>query len=224
MKNSYFQIAKKKRKSGCIFCNPYDGMLLFQTDHFRVLADTFPINLGHVMISSKLHYGCAGELLNNVFDELCILKEYIRHVFEKNKMTVVFYEHGRAGCCMSSRTEDVECCEHFHLHCVVTTFSIHEDIKNHFQWFQLPHYKNLPEFFYNYGRYLFFEDTKSNMFFYPALNQEVPAHFLRSLICEKLGNLDQVSWEKYNDEHLHENNNALTRNLFKKPPIYLKKL
>ena len=113
---TYFKAASKN-KPGCYFCDPCKGSIVQESENFIVLLDTFPIKQGHLMISSKKHYGCAGEIPNEWMLELLSLKENLRKKVEKLEGNAIFYEHGRAGCCMSSNPDGSEC-NHFHLHCL----------------------------------------------------------------------------------------------------------
>lgn len=72
-------------------------MYIKNTKHFNVLADTFPVVPGHIMISSKDHYGCAEEIPEELQKELIDLKNSITMAVKAKYGNVIFYEHGRSA-------------------------------------------------------------------------------------------------------------------------------
>ena len=101
----------------CLFCHPNPGMEMYETSHFRLLRVNFPATAGHVMVSSKLHFGSLGELEPHMLPELDALKQTIAHWFREQCGGALFYEHGRAGSCMAKDAFGQQC-EHFHLNCI----------------------------------------------------------------------------------------------------------
>lgn len=193
-----FELAQKG-KAGCLFCDPFPGMIVEETKHFRVLLDTFPVIPGHVMISSKAHYGSAGEVSSEYQKELCLLKDVVRsQVFKINESTF-FYEHGRAGCCLAANPDGSKC-EHFHLHCIPADIDLTPNLNNRFQQISLNKYNEISDLFMQYGNYLFIETNKQEMHFYPAEDENVESHLLRTLICEALNVDDLAHWERYIDK------------------------
>lgn len=186
----------KKGKSECIFCFPYQGMEVLETKNFRVLADTFPLVSGHMMITSKAHYSCAGELSVELQPELISLKNIIGDRFKEKKIKIIFYEHGRSGCCLATKIDKLNC-EHFHLHCLPINISIADLLEEKFRSISLESYADLQYYFFCHGNYLFFEDPNQNLFFYPTSDQHVAPHLLRTLISNKIGFPNKADWEKY---------------------------
>lgn len=54
----------------CVFCHPNQLKTLLGTDHFWVTLDSSPLVEGHILIHSKSHIGCAGEVESETFLEL----------------------------------------------------------------------------------------------------------------------------------------------------------
>jgi len=190
----------KEGKSGCLFCRPFQGMILHETSHFRILLDTFPVAEGHLMISSKDHYGSGGEIPLELFFELSALKEELQEKMTQIDRSFIFYEHGRAGCCLATSPD--EKCEHFHLHCLPADVSIQGALKERFDEIQMDSYSDISSLFMEQGNYLYFEDTDRNKLFYPAEDDRVDSHLLRSLICEALYTPELADWEDFSDREL----------------------
>lgn len=196
-----FNDAQKKRKKGCLFCDPYNGMIVKSTTHFNVLADTFPIVAGHTMVSSKGHFGCAGEIPPELQEELFAIKNDIADTFQKEYGKVIFYEHGRAGCCLTQDPEGSKC-EHFHLHALPADVDIAPQLAQKFSHVQLRSFNDVYEQYYSNGNYLYFENNKGEIYFYPTSEYNVESHHLRTLICQELDILERSNWEEYKDSHL----------------------
>lgn len=188
---SIFQNAKNYN-GWCIFCNPVAGMSIYETKNFRILLDTFPVHPGHILLSSKKHYGCIGELNSELLDELIILKSKVTLWMNH---ACIFYEHGRFGACNAAGNK----CEHLHLHCLPLSLCLHSELKPKFNFSVIANYNEISKIVDQYGKYLLFENNDSNTCCYLPKNQNVPAHFLRSLLCNQLSCPALASWEEYNN-------------------------
>lgn len=190
---TYFKEASS-HKPGCYFCDPFRKSIIHESKNFIVLLDTFPVKQGHLMISSKKHYGCAGEIPSEWMSELVKLKDALRQQVEKFQGKAIFYEHGRAGCCLASNPDGSKC-EHFHLHCLPADISLVPALKETFEHHMLDDYTEVKENFYEEGHYLYFEGPDGDMNFFPASDEEVESHLLRTMICQKLGTSERSNWE-----------------------------
>ena len=104
-----------------------------------------------------------------------------------------FYEHGRAGSCMKTNPNASKC-EHFHLHCLPVDISITQKLQATFDSIKMAKYQDVMPLFLEHGSYLYFEENDGSMYFFPAEDQKVESHLLRTLSCEALGISDrQVS-------------------------------
>jgi len=191
----------RNRKIGCLFCDPVKGMVIHETRNFRVLVDTFPITPGHLMISTQAHYGSAGEIPEELMQELTELKEEVRYNVQSIGNSCIFYEHGRAGCCLSKPLEDQKC-EHFHLHCLPVELCIKDAVCNKFQVLKMENYRQISPLFFEHGNYLYFENARGEMFFFPAEDNKVESHLLRTLICNTIGIPNRSDWQTYNEEFI----------------------
>lgn len=182
----------------CLFCAPNAGMTVLELENFRLIADTYPIVPGHLMISSKQHYGSAGELLPEFHAELLECKKIAKEWACSLGHGCIFYEHGKAGSCHAPSHGEIHC-EHFHLHCLPVSVCIHAGIEARFPGMMLAKYEDLFEHYRKYGSYLFFENSEGKMAFYPAQSDKVPSHFLRTLLCETLSIGSFSDWASYTD-------------------------
>lgn len=180
----------------CLFCHPNEGMEIHQTENFRILRVNFPAAAGHIMISSKQHFGSLGEVDSQFIPELENLKNTIENWFRLNLGHVLFYEHGRAGSCHST-DEFGQQCEHFHLNCIPANVCIHKHLKYLPKNFKLSSIKEMGDLFDSYGEYLYFENDQKEARSYSLLKTKIPSHFLRTLICGELNTPDKANWQKY---------------------------
>jgi diadenosine tetraphosphate (Ap4A) HIT family hydrolase len=187
-------------KSECLFCSPISGMTLSETENFRVLLDNFPICPGHIMISTKAHYGSAGEVPLELQQEFIELKNQIGILAKSKTGKVVFYEHGRAGSCHHANPN--EQCDHFHLHCLPLDICIHKQLRSSYERIQMNQYSQIHDLFYEYGNYLFFENAENQMSFYVEGENKVASHLLRTLICSAIGKDNLANWEQYTNMNM----------------------
>ena len=185
-------------KPGCLFCDPVEGMIFHETEHFTVLLDTFPVLPGHLMISTKEHYGCAGEVPSDWVPELLELKSRLRKEVEGLHGHAIFYEHGRAGCCLAANPDGSKC-EHFHLHCLPADIPLPSRLTEDYDEITPSSYSELQRLFQEEGHYLYFEDAKGQMSFFPAEDDKVESHLLRTLVCQALRVEKRSEWEKYDE-------------------------
>lgn len=184
------------RTSGCLFCKPVEGMTVRETKNFRVLFDTYPITPGHLMITSKAHYGSAGEIPLELQQELLDLKTELKEKMQEIFGQYSFYEHGHSGCCLTVNPHG-EKCEHFHLHCIPTHVSIKSHLTKKYPCIKMEDYSQIHDYFNEHGNYLFVEGKNGEMLFFPA--EKVEPHLLRSLICYELGVPNRCDWQKYDE-------------------------
>ena len=125
-----FKTILEKNKKDCLFCKPTSPKkILLETSNFYVTFDDSPLLEGHLMIHTKIHYGCCGEIPEEQFEEFIHLKTQVKNIIENLYGVCSFYEHGRAGHCSISIDDTL--CEHFHLHALPLADDISSDIELH---------------------------------------------------------------------------------------------
>ena len=190
----------------CLFCFPNKEMIIFESDNFYVLRNNFPVSLGHIMISSKEHFGSMGELELDLFDELIKIKNALKKWHAYNELSCLFFEHGRAGSCHSSQ-EHGDQCEHFHLNCITSEICLHQDLKQEFtKNYSIISISDICDLFAKWGDYLYFENCFSEKAYYPLIQKTIPPHYLRTLICKHHNTVEKADWKKHQSlDDFHEN-------------------
>ena len=188
-----FQRILIENKKQCLFCKPSSSKkILVETPHFYVTFDDSPLLEGHLMIHTKVHYGCSGEIAEDQMEEFTLLKDSVKELIEDIYGSWSFYEHGRAGHCSISGDEVL--CEHFHMHVLPLTIDISSDIKNGFKEIIFKDVREIPRYYEQYDQYLLYEN-KDGIHFYPVLDK-IPSHFLRTIIAEKIKKPERSNWEQ----------------------------
>jgi diadenosine tetraphosphate (Ap4A) HIT family hydrolase len=181
----------------CIFCQQKFTKILFSTPEFVISLDDFPLSEGHLLLFSKDHHGCGGELPKQPLSELVTLKNKAASILRQQYGTVIFYEHGRAGHCVSFGP-DQHLCHHFHLHALPIHHDISDKLAEQFQRVNMASYADIDNYFNKFGEYLFFENNAQEAFFYPVVNAIQP-HLLRTLIAHALAAPERADWEHFHD-------------------------
>lgn len=196
------QLMKTKKLDRCMFCDANDPLMLHQTENFYFSIDLSPLLSGHLIICSKQHFFCAGEITANLFSELIKIKNEIRFYLKKIYGQVVFFEHGRAGHCVMKGVEE-RLCQHFHLHALPAFKDISGELDKQFSSLTLNSYEEISDFYNRFGEYLYYEDNNGKMHFYPVY-REIPPHFLRTMIAKTHGFAERADWMKNSDYQLIE--------------------
>ncbi|MFA6066744.1 MAG: hypothetical protein WC707_06200 [Candidatus Babeliaceae bacterium] len=185
-------------QKGCIFCEAKFNKILLSTENFIIALDDFPLTEGHLLIFSKEHHGCGGELPKKNLIDLIDLKNKVSSLLQQIYGKVSFYEHGRAGHCVSFGPDEIMC-HHFHLHALPISCDISITLDTEFQRCDIPSYQTIDDFFYKFGEYLFFENSQNKGAFYPVVNK-IQSHLLRTMIAESLKAPERADWEHFDDK------------------------
>ncbi len=186
--------------NGCVFCNHDPLLLLFGSDHFAVLLDPFALTPGHLLIISKQHYGCFGELPENLLMEYGTVKQKTQNLLRTHFGKTIRYEHGRAGHCLNRHPKH-KFCYHFHEHWLPADADIHPKLAEIYPGYTLMNDSQIPYMYERYGHYLLFENNEGIKKFY-VVDKTAPPHLSRTLIAEKLGYPERQNWESYKDCNL----------------------
>src|SRR3990167_1079814 len=188
---------------GCDMCAMKLTQILFKTNHFYVALDLSPIVEGHLMIISNNHIGCAAETNEKMREEFINVKEKVGKLVRKTYGKVSYYEHGRAGHCLTMSNSEIMC-NHFHLHALPIDVDIHEALIKNYLFVSLKMYADIFLAYERYGSYLYFESSNHSMGFYPASDKNVQTHLLRTLICNMLLVPQKSNWETAKDKKTAE--------------------
>jgi len=79
----------------CVFCRR-DTLrdILYETEHFFLLADHAPIVEGHVLILPRTHFACFGAVPADLDSELLRLKAQVANFSRETYQAPIFFEHG----------------------------------------------------------------------------------------------------------------------------------
>jgi diadenosine tetraphosphate (Ap4A) HIT family hydrolase len=79
----------------CVFCQR-DTLrsILYETDHFFLLADHAPVVEGHVLILPHTHFACFGAVPADLDIELLQLKAQVTDFCRETYRAPIFFEHG----------------------------------------------------------------------------------------------------------------------------------
>jgi diadenosine tetraphosphate (Ap4A) HIT family hydrolase len=183
---------------GCVFCEPEEHLIVEETKNFFVLKDPFPLTDGHIMITTKEHYGCAGEIPQEWLEELNSLCSLYSYKTRDAYGSVSLYEHGRAGVCHAYDADEADpnSCNHFHLHLLPFEHNLRSKLKETYKETIIADFQQLSDEFYRLGNYIFYRNSYGDSHFYAVENKAVPPHLMRTLIAEEIGNPDLADWQK----------------------------
>jgi diadenosine tetraphosphate (Ap4A) HIT family hydrolase len=185
---------------GCEFCERFPTVTVphvHETDNFFVQADRSPLVIGHVMIISKSHFGCAGEVPDELRSELLELIHFVTERVRSIYGTASMYEHGRAGHCVPMNNGQ-GMCEHFHLHVLPIDITTDPDFEkeNIDVWGRREPktFGDVFTFFDRHGSYLYLCDNRNNGRCFSVDHEALPPHYLRSFISKNHLAHDRGDW------------------------------
>ena len=181
----------------CVFCYPDPFLILQETSNFILMFDPFSLVPGHLLMTSRTHYGCLGEVPLDLQQEGSELRQQaislLHHVF---KNPVTRYEHGRAGHCLA-RDPSARSCHHYHEHLIPVPFSLHSSLVASFKSIPYQVESEVCGLYERYGEYLLVAESDEKKYFYIAKSKKVAPHLLRTLSAEALGYPERQNWENY---------------------------
>ena len=187
----------KQTYKECVFCNPSKELILIDSEHFVLMLDPFALIPGHLLLASKSHYGCLGEVPVQLHEECSTLRlkgyELLGAYFNKS---ITRYEHGRAGHCIASG-KSTRSCHHYHEHLIPKALSLHTLLESSFKSISYTNEEEIIELFNRYHEYLLLCEASGEKHFYVAKTEDVPPHLLRTLTAQALGTPELHDWENY---------------------------
>lgn len=197
------QLQKYKLVS-CPFCNRDKKFIIKETANFYLTIDIFPLCNMHIMIASKEHFGCMGEVYKEFDAELQDLIQQTRLLLIKNDYAdLTIYEHGRAGSCTVLANGNK--CHHFHLHFVPIKTDFYGFFDEKYKYKALTNYSEIYDNCAKYGDYILYRSNKEIRFYYVE-DKEVPPHLMRTLISNYINYPERANWEAYKDINIINNN------------------
>ena len=187
----------KQSENQCVFCQPMQELVLESTPHFQLIFDPFALVPGHLLITSKNHYGCLGEVPRELQQECDDLRKRASDLLEESFEQPVFrYEHGRAGHCIANGVSS-RSCHHYHEHLLPADISLQAVMEKRFKGIRVQDSEEICDLFDRYDEYLLVDEPSSGPLFYIASSDDVEPHLLRTLVSQQLLCPDRADWENY---------------------------
>jgi len=171
---SGFSVPAPAPDPDCEFCSPGKlAHILYETPHFRIAADHAPLVEGHLLIVSKAHYACYGDVPAALDDELFSLKKFIKQFFIRFYDPPVFWEHGIFR----------QTVFHAHLHCFPWG-NIEYDVSRGEHGQVVTSQDDVRRWYADRGQYFYLEDSAIALLFPPELDRYlriIKSVFLRGM-------------------------------------------
>ena len=189
----FFNQAKKT----CVFCNPNNELIIHESEHFLLMLDPFALIPGHLLLTSKEHFGCLGDIPEELYAECDMLRQKGYELLSSHfKSGITRYEHGRAGHCMLSELKE-RSCHHYHEHLIPAELSLHKLLEPLFKSISFCKESEVIDLYYRYHEYLLVAESNVNKRLYIVKSEEIPPHFLRTVSAKALGVPLLHDWESY---------------------------
>ncbi len=188
---------QKDATKKCVFCQPSLELILKQTEHFTLMLDPFALVPGHLLLTSREHYGCLGELPEELQEEAIRLRnDACEQLYQAFKEPITRYEHGRAGHCLL-RDSSTRSCHHYHEHLIPKHIPLHAQLSVHFKYLTYQSNADLCALYERYNEYLLVVEPGMENRFYIAKDKLVEPHLLRTLSAKAIGFPERANWENY---------------------------
>ena len=177
----------------CVYCYPQKDLIVHETQNLRVVVDPFPICVGHIMVLSKKHYGCIGEMPLNEIKELQDMADFLIQYTREQFGHFICFEHGRAGICATTHGA---ICVHMHLHILPAQIDIAKALADQLSPLKIEKMDGLPKQFHGFGEYVFYHN-QHDRFCFLLNSKSIPPHYLRTLITCARKEPHLSDWEQY---------------------------
>ena len=187
----------------CVFCN-IDKIrhdILFDSDNFFIKVGVGILAPGHVMIVSKQHLSCFGELPKELIEEFSLIKEVAFEKIKSNFSEPIIYEHGIYG----------QSVKHAHLHFIPANTKHYklENIKEKFftnlKSTRIKDMNDLIRIFQKEGSYLYLEEKGKKWVYHTSGHPEIKSLF-RKEFARVTGIKGLLDWQAMVDEDKEKNN------------------
>jgi diadenosine tetraphosphate (Ap4A) HIT family hydrolase len=186
----------------CVYCHPAENLIVTRLKNFNIVIDPFPLCEGHVMIISKEHFGCIGEMPAAMIDECHEIAGIISSFLIKNYDDFISFEHGRAGICIERGIP----CSHMHLHFLPAKVDVTDVLSKLFNQVKIENLKHIPKHFHSFGEYLYYHSHSKGCYLYLLNSQSIPPHYMRTVITGARAEPHLSDWETYQNPDLIRKN------------------
>lgn len=185
--NNFFDIYLKEKFEK----ERLNSRIVATTHKFVIMPMVGPLVPGYLLIVPKDHYLSISQLPKEQIEELKIVKEELKKVFEEHYGKSVFYEHGALSCSAKGGS----CSDHAHLHIVAVDIDVKDKFGQYgYELRKLDDYSEIINQKQRNIPYLYYENQKGEMFLTDA--PIVESQFIRKLIAKDIDALDRALWNE----------------------------
>lgn len=178
--------------SNCRFCNPPDlDRILFSCRHHYVMVSLGQILEGYLLIISKPHIDCCGELSGEAAEEFDWLVGQVEQILISKYGNCLCYEHGRLGSCNAEAGSSIHC-HHAHMHFLPLNCGLNAMVGNDFAELNVSSWREFRQTAHQLNNeYLFVKDVKMTLF---KPGKTIRSQYLRYKVSEALGAAYLADW------------------------------
>ncbi|MEU8606790.1 hypothetical protein AB0C29_02135 [Actinoplanes sp. NPDC048791] len=179
----------------CRFCDrPDPERIIAMGDSEYLQLSLGPLVEGHTMVVTREHYSCSAETPAEQFDRIFRTGEdalaRLSEIYGSDGGTI--FEHGRSGACLPPGHGD-DHCFHAHVHLLPVKVAVTESIVNRYKIQRLSDWGEVRATYQQDGKpYLLTRDASGIA--YVADPQDLPRHYLRSVVAEQFGMPELADW------------------------------
>lgn len=197
----------------CLFCNPRKSFapnqILLEGQYFYLFAPKGQIIEGYIILApyscTTIRFQSLADTPSNYMAELLNFVNIIQ-LFFKTCYGIkhgVFFEHGRAGICLTYKHSWSDC-YHAHLCCYPVDINLHDVLMKQYSARQIKDCSVIPMVAKD-RRYLYLESVNafggvSRNIFYVSDDCVIERGFLRGMLADRLGCQERADWRTYPGE------------------------
>lgn len=196
----------------CVYCHPADHLIVAKLKNFNIVIDPYPLCEGHVMVISKEHFGCVGEMPAGLIGECHEISNVLSSFFIERYYDVLSFEHGRAGICIERGIP----CSHMHLHFLPAKVDVSGMLSRLFSAVDVEDLRHIPRHFHSFGEYIYYHNhLAKGRYLYLLNSQSIPPHYMRTVIADARAEPHLSDWETYQNPDLIRKNSEFQQILRK---------
>lgn len=185
--NNFFDIYLKSE----FYKARLESRIVATTKKFVIMPMVGPLVPGYLLIVPREHYLSISQLPKEQIEELKIIKEELKAVFDKIYGKCVFYEHGALSCSAKGGS----CSDHAHLHIVAVDIDVKDKFaKYEYELRKINDYTHIKKQMERNVPYLYYENQDGEMFLADA--PIVESQFIRKLIAKDINAIDRALWNE----------------------------
>lgn len=146
---------------------------IYETSNFYVISDAAPLGKGHLLLVTKRHFSCYGDLPKKLDKEFSLLKNKIITFLKNNYGRTIMFEHGILG----------QTVFHAHLHFLPTAEKVLPYVSKIYDIKKIEGFPSLRAVLKKNKGYLFFQENGSS---YIILTKNLPAGFFHTYLLPDL--------------------------------------